>query len=40
MCYQQSHTKFRTRHLNQENKEVDKESGDVVNSIINSGIVK
>jgi len=39
-CYQQSYNKFKSKHLNEENKNHNKESKDVVNSIINSGIVK
>jgi len=40
MCYQQSHNKFKNKHLNEENKNHNQKRGDVVNSIINSGIVK
>ena len=39
-CYQRSINNFKSKHLNEENKSHSCGSHDVVNSIINSGIVK
>ena len=39
-CYQKSLNNYKNKHLNEDNKRQTSESKDVVNSIINSGIVK